>query len=472
MDSRCTRSCYQCPVCIGPLQVSATQPTSDANLPSPEGQPNSTGGPYALFCQYCNWSSTEIGIQFDRPSGIHAQLSKLNNGGTAKITIRDIKERRKENPDEPLLSDDEVDHDLQFASLKAFYQEQLADTNTSLSGMPLHQSVGFSSPAALSRIMSLYTGRGHAGRIQQGPADVIREALSSEEGLKIAQLDETSMVKKLIHQGWQATTSSEQRDHQISAARFQDELRPIPYLLRTKRSKRCPTCRHIISKPENKVTSTRFKIRLVAKSYIPSITIRPMQPSAAPVPVTSRPTINEEPPLKPSRPYQYILTFKNPLFESIKVTLATPNTTPGRFASKVTLLCPEFEVDANTDMWDDALKDDGRDKARNRDEGAGQGDIAKIWERGRNWVSIVLEVVPASLRPEHQTLLGVAKEDVNDTPLGEDDDILEIPMFIRMEWEADAQHDMGTPHGKDKDAKEKKELAYWCVLGVGRISHE
>ncbi|GAO13085.1 hypothetical protein UVI_02024470 [Ustilaginoidea virens] len=473
MVSRCTRSCYQCPVCVGPLQAGSLQPVSDPSALGPDGQPGSSRGPYALFCQYCNWSSTEIGIEFDRPSGIHSQLGKVNNGGTAKITVKDVKERRKENPDEPRLPDGQVDHDLQFACLKAFYQEQLAETNTSLTGTPLHDGVGFASPAALSRIMSLYTGgRGsHARRLPHGPANVMREALNSEEGLKLAQLDESASIKKLVHEGWHATASTEQRENQPLPLRFVDELRPIPYLLRTKRSKRCPVCRHIISKPENKVTSTRFKIRLVAKSYIPTITIRPMQPTAQPVPVTSRPLKNEEAPLTPLKPYQYILTFKNPLFDSIKVTLATPNTTPGRFASKVTVLCPEFEVDANVDMWDDALKDAGRDGRRNG-AGVGQGDAAKIWERGRNWVSIVLEVIPPSLRTAHRGFFGDAKQDVDDSPLKEDEDILEIPMFVRIEWETDVQHDMGSVSGKDKEAREKRELAYWCVLGIGRISHD
>ncbi|KAG6038583.1 hypothetical protein E4U41_004033 [Claviceps citrina] len=472
--NRCTRSCYQCPVCIGPLQVGALHPPSEANALALEGQQNPSGGPYALFCQYCNWSSTEIGIDFDRPSGIHSQLTKLDNGGARKITVKDVKERRKEYPEEPPIPDDQVDRDLQFATLKSFYQEQLTDTNASLGGMPLHDSVGLSSPAALSRIMSLYTGRGHAGRLQRGPTDVMREALHTEEGLKLALLDESALVKKMVSLGWGATTSADQRQNQLSSSRFQDELRPIPYLLRTKRSKRCPSCRHIISKPENKVTSTRFKIRLVAKSYIPTITIRPMQPTAAPVPVTSRPATNEEAPLTPLKPYQYILTFKNPLFDGIKVTLATPNTTPGRCASKVTVLCPEFEVGANVDMWDDALKDAGRD-GRHSADGAGQGDAAKIWERGRNWVSIVLEVIPASLRLGN-TRKSSGRADVHeaddDGPLKEDEDVLEIPMFVRMEWEADCQNDMGAASGRDKEAREKRELAYWCVLGVGRISHD
>ncbi|KAM4057197.1 dynactin p62 family protein [Hirsutella rhossiliensis] len=434
--NRCTRSCYQCPVCIA------------------ESQPSSTGGPFALFCQYCNWSSKETGIEFERSGGLYSQLAKMNNGGAPKVTIKEVKERRKEHPDEPPLPDDEVDRDLQFASLKAFYQEQLADARASLGGVPLPDGVGFSSPANLTRIMSLYTGRGHHGKTHKGPSDVVREALNTDEGLKLEQLDESNSIKKLTHGGWDATNSRRQRESQ---------LEPM-------RSKRCPVCRHIISKPENKVTSTRFKIRLVAKSYMPTITIRPLNPTAAPVPVGSRPGPTEEAPLTPMKPYQYILTFKNPLFDNIKVTLATPSTTPGRFASKVTVLCPQFEVNANTDMWDDALKEDGREGGRKGEDGPSQGEAGKIWERGRNWVSIVLEVIPASLRAEHS--MGLGKDGAADDPPRDDEDILEIPMFVRIEWEADAHNDMGTGADKDKETREKRELAYWCVLGVGRISHE
>ncbi|KAF7563957.1 hypothetical protein G7046_g137 [Stylonectria norvegica] len=469
--NRCTRSCYQCPICIGPLQAIPLQPSPDANLLGADTA-TTNGGPYALFCQYCNWSSTEIGMEFDRPSGIHAQLVKMKNGGGHKVTAKEVKERRKENPDEPPLPDDQLDSDLHFANLKSFYQTQLADANASLSGMPLlNDNIGFASPAALSRIMSLYTGHGHHGRRQQGPSDVMREALTTEEGLKLAQLDESDAIKRLQQGGWDETASREQNLCQAEAAHFHDGLRPTPYLLRTKRSKRCSVCRHIISKPENKVTSTRFKIRLVAKSYIPKITIQPLIPTSRPGPVTSRPYFPEEPTLQPLKPYQYILTFKNPLFDSIKVTLATPNTTPGRFSSKVTVLCPQFEVDANTDMWDDALKDDGRDRRRKGEESNGLAEAGKIWERGRNWVSIVLEVVPASLRLQGPGL-GGGDDEADTSPLKEDEDILEIPMFVRMEWDADSQQDVGTVPGKDKETREKRELAYWCVLGVGRISHE
>lgn len=435
------------------------QTEPEANLLTAENAPTSTHGPFALFCQYCNWSSSEIGLEFDRPSGIPSQLAKLKNGGEPRITARDVKERRKENPDQPPVPDELVDTELQFSALKSFYQSQLSDSSGSVGGLSFGgDGMGFSSPAALTRIMSLYTtGRGPQGRMQQGPPDVMREALNTFDGLKLAQLDESTDVKKLLEGGWDETVSRDQRRAQLEPARFQDELRPTQCILRTKRSKRCSVCRHIISKPENKVASTRFKIRLVARSYIPTITIRPLQPTAAGIPVGLRPDIPVEDPMKPLQPYQYILTFNNPLFENIKVTLATPNNTPGRFSSKVTLLCPQFDVDANTDMWDDALRDDDRDKK----DGSGQAEVGKIYERGRNWVSVILEVIPPSLRAAGEGDVG---------PLKADEDILEIPMFVRMEWETEAQNDV--PSGRDKEAREKRELAYWCVLGVGRISHE
>ncbi|KAL2213138.1 dynactin subunit [Sarocladium strictum] len=471
--NRCTRSCYQCPNCIAPLQVSTLQAKDESGLLSADGTSAAAQGPYALICTYCNWASTEVGIEFDRPSGIHSQLAKLQNGGQPRLTAKDVKDRRNKNPDEPMLPDEMVDAEMQFANLRDFYQAQLGDAKNPMGGMSLGDNMGFSSPAALSRIMSLYTGRGHQGdRAQHGHPDTMRESRNTEEGMKMAQLDESSSIKKLMAADWDTTLNKEQRSLQMEQTRFQVDMRPIPCLLRTKRSKRCPVCRHIITKPENKVTSTRFKIRLVAKSYIPTTSIRPLHPTAQPIPVTSRPMLPEEELLKPLKTYQYVVTFKNPLFENVKVTLAAPNKTPGRFSSNITVLCPQFEIDANIDMWDDALRDDAADDKKKNDESNGQAAAGKVWERGRNWVSIIVEVVPPSLRTEHLDLTVGKGEVVDRSPLRDGEDVVEIPMFVRLEWEADAQHEVGSAPGRDKEAREKRELAYWCVLGVGRVSRE
>ncbi|KAL2161779.1 hypothetical protein VTH06DRAFT_7563 [Thermothelomyces fergusii] len=489
--NRCTRSCFQCPICIGPLVVTTIETKPDPSLlAAPDATASPYSGPYALTCSYCHWSSTEVGLKFDKPNSIHAQLAKLRNGGSPRLTAKERKERRKDpvyrsqgtSAGEGEASVREsLDLETQFANLKAFYQNQLADPNSMGTGLAALGDLGFSSPVSLSRLMSIYTGGSLQDRKTKSRVGAMREAIRPDEGLQIANLDESAAIEALRSEGYDGTASASQlaeqppnlgEAHLHGRGRFVSELRPIPYLLRTKRSKRCPICRHIISKPESKIQTTRFRIRLVASSYIPTITVRPLSLSAtgAGSSASASGAAVAGAPLEPLKPAHFLLTFKNPIFETVKVTLGAPAETPGRFASKVTVLCPVFEIDANTDMWDEALKESGGESGGGRggngaDEGGQQLEAGKIWERGRNWVSIAVEVVPAQLKVEP-----------GDAPLREDEDVLEVPLSVRIEWEGEAGGDDVIPSSaaaKDKgEAKEKRELSYWCVLGLGRIRRE
>lgn len=375
--------------------------------------------------------------------------------------------------DAPKLDPNEVlDPESQFSNLKSFYQSQIAEASpTSALGFT-GGDYGYGSPGALSRIMGLYTGGNFADKKVKSKKANFREARDALEGLQIMDpAKEGETIKKLQEEGWAGTTSLDQKAEQLSIAPFVSDLRPIAYVLRTKRSKRCKTCRHILSKPESKVQTTRFRIRLVALNYIPSITIKPLQPLAP----------SQRSLLTPLKPTQFLLTFKNPLFESVKVNIATPAQTPGRFASKVTVLCPQFEVGANTDAWEEALREGGKgtggEKRRTKaeaHEGQAQAEAGKIWERGRNWVSVVVEVIPASLRIEGPDFLKTEEQKRDGGPLREDEDVVEIPVFVRVEWEADAAQDDagGLASMREKDGREKRELAYWCVLGVGRTAQD
>lgn len=411
---------------------------------------------------------------------------------------------------------EKLDVETQFANLKSFYQSQLADASDK-GGLSSLGDLGIGSPGSLSRIMSLYTGSGLLGdKKAKSRSNVMREALEPDEGLQVADLDETKAIERLHQSAWDETASHNQTTSQPPVnvcepnlhgrGRFVDELRPVAYLLRTKRSKRCPVCRHIVSKPEAKVTNTRFRIRLVAGSYIPSISMRPLQATSLSQSISGNPFAGTStsapagPPalLAPLRPVQYLLTFKNPIFEPVRVTLATPSVTPGRFASKVTVLCPEFEIDANTDVWDEALKDRRsllqqqmqqqqlQQQQREDTPGGGTGqpsvEPGKVWERGRNWVTIVVEVVPASLERARTNASLVrtgsggwglgTKRELDMGPLRPDEDVLEIPMFVRLEWETDAAGDEGRAGDSKGDGREKRELAYWCVMGLGRVSQD
>ncbi|PQE13036.1 dynactin p62 family protein [Rutstroemia sp. NJR-2017a BBW] len=480
--NRCTRSCFQCPICISPLTVSAFE-SSD-----PSATTAST--PYILHCSYCMWSSREIGIQFDKPNSVFSQLAKIKNGGEPVISSRerrrDREERRSSLATMTILEDAEeltekaqmdplekLDAESQFANLKLFYQGQLADSNPS-SALGFSSDYGYGSPGALTRIMGLYTGGSFSDKKTKSKGGNMREANDAPDGLQIFDpSSEAAAVAQLHAEGWSGTMSPSQRLNQPTPpTRFLSSLRPIPYLLRTKRSKRCRTCRHILTKPESKVQTTRFRIRLIALSYIPSISLSPLPPNPSIV-------------LLPLRPTQFLLTFKNPLFDPIKVSLATKVRTTDRHASKVILLCPQFDVGANTDMWDEALQDGstgagGKDPSQRErratvssEMGAEGGEAhGKPWDKGRNWTSVVVEVTPGRWGGTSAGF-GAGKEIVE--RLDEDEDLCEIPVFVRVEWETDAGGDEPGAGGgaagreREKEGREKRELAYWCVLGVGKI---
>lgn len=466
---RCTRSCFQCPLCIGPLAVQSLEPAPEPSnaLLTPDNATPAAPGPWVLCCSYCNWSSSEIGVKFDKPQSIFGQLSKLRNGngpGDQTGTAGDVVPTKMGGESEM------ASPRARFAAMKSFYQSQLANSNTTANGIGGSLGdYGYSSPNTLSRIMSLYSGGNVSAMKTKAKPTTIREADAYDEGFTISNLDESRSISALRQGGYDGTVTRPQAVAQVEEGpHFTGDLWPIPHLLRSKRAKRCPVCRHILSKPEAKVNNTRWRIRLVAGNYVPSITIQSLAPTDMPGQPESTSTT-----LTPLKPAQFLLTFKNHMFDQIKVSLATPATTPGRFSSRVTVLCPQFTIDANSDDYDinEVLREDRR---RDRADSMHQVEAGKVWERGRNWVSIVVEVIPPSLRIESKPSVlrkeGEPPEDLS--PLKEDEDVLEIPMFVRLEWESEASQDQGSvgTAGKEKDAKEKRELAYWCVLGLGRIS--
>ncbi|MCJ1372561.1 hypothetical protein MMC20_003786 [Loxospora ochrophaea] len=433
---------------------------------------NGMSGPWILACDYCNWTTLDIGIQFDRPNNIHSQLAKVIRNPLKPSS------NSPTEPDPPSLTLQPLSPEQRFSSLRTFYTNQLSQSSASAN--PLLTPLGdfnYSSPSSLARIMSLYTGLGSYGKKASKPT-TMREALSPSEGLLPHNpAHDAAIINRLRTEGWSSTTSPTQQSEQphspLSPPRFTSDLLPVPALLRTKRSKRCRTCRHILVKPEPKVQSTRYRIKLLAIHNVPSISLKPLHPSSSSSSSSHLSSSSSTSPpqqqqqqqqqqldltaLPPTRPLQFLLTLKNPMFDPVKISLATPRLTPGRFPSRVTILCPQFEIGPNTDVWDEAL-------ATSAAAGGVTGGVAeagKVWDRGRNWTSVVLEVVPALIEEGGGDAAGLEED--------EDEDVLEIPVFVRVEYESEAQGEEGGDGG-GKERREKRELAFWCVLGVGRIA--
>ncbi|KAF2201830.1 hypothetical protein GQ43DRAFT_20103 [Delitschia confertaspora ATCC 74209] len=503
--NRCARNCYNCPVCISPMTVN--------ELPKDPSEDDGNG-PFYLYCNYCHWSTIEIGIEFERHTQITHQLQRIANGGKPIPTPKEReKERERRRESEWKRKDDipeiNVSHDVDpepspddtFAALASFYKGQIQASTTSSPFSP--HDLDFSSPSSFSRIMNMYTSTSSKKTKREKPTPM-REAASTFEGLTLHDsTTDSDAIDRIRREGWSITLSPAQKHAQPNPnIRFTSELRPIATLLRTKRGKRCRNCRHILSKPEAKITSTRYKIKLLALNHIPKLHLRALPPPAS----TPQPTFGSsiltplpiQPPfdydhLKPGIPTHFLLTLTNPLFDPIRVTLATPSTTPGKVHSRVTILCPQFEIGANTDVWDDAMSSTITPIRRGSvvgPDGQIQSGIeaGKVWDKGRNWTSIVMEVLPGFLderqRPSDLSSSfssdrgGVAENDGHlgwvddeDEELGVDDDVLEIPIFVRLEFESDAMGEervVGEDRGKGD--KVKREEAFWSVVGVGRIA--
>ncbi|KAI9658915.1 MAG: hypothetical protein M1821_001875 [Bathelium mastoideum] len=552
---RCTRSCFNCPICASNLAIVSQNEETD-KLPegsNPFDKGQQAGGNYFLHCPYCSWSSIEIGIHFDKGKDIYDQLQRIKNGGRVVLSQKDkereqLKLRRQisrgsisqfEEPEAPKVAETEGhppdNHDL-FANLNSFYRNQLIESagGSTLGGaFGALSDYGYGSPGTLSRIMSMYGSNLGPRRARDKPIPM-REAQSEAEGLRLTEdNNEEKIVEDMANLGWDATTTSEQRlahPDNMNATLVSD-LRPVATLLRTKRSKRCRDCRRILVRPEPKVSNIRYKIKLLAMNYVPSIRLRPLTapatlispathpltPAARPIsskstltPTTSATTSTIEPSvsldaIRPAKPLSLLLTLHNPLFDPIKVTLATPSLTSPLAAnapasrSRVTILCPQFEVGASGDLWDEALDVGGKDaKDKNikdaaaalegQSAGQKQAEAGKVWERGRNWTSVVVEVLPgvvdssifmaSGLPGKEQDRMTSDVNEENETRVrfaGEDADVLEIPLYVRVEYETDAGPGEGAVVGEKaaggtRERKEQRELEYWCVLGVGRIA--
>ncbi|KAF2845890.1 dynactin-like protein Arp1 p62 subunit RO2 [Plenodomus tracheiphilus IPT5] len=476
--NRCTRNCFNCPVCISPLIVNV--------LDNPEAPPGA-GDRHILACPYCHWSTLETGIEFEKHTGVYAQIARIANGGKPIPTQKERdkeRERRKDHEaksretrvlsppaDEPIAATsgslDPPTRDDLFSNLSAFYKSQL-EAQAPSNSLFAAGDVNFSSPSAYTRIMNLYSTT-TAKKQKRSKPTPMREAASELEGLSIHDpASDIASIERIKRDGWTATLSPTQKREQINPhVQFEDELRPVPTLLCTRRTKRCRSCRQIVAKPESKITSTRYKIKILALSHIPRISIRALPITSTGLPSTSTQSspVNYNA-LRSGVATHFLLTLSNPLFDPIRVTLATSSRTPGRVQSRVTILCPQFDVGKNTDVWDDALSStvapERRGSLLNAD---GQIEAGKVWDKGRNWTTVAIEVVPGFLRST--TGFGAADEEFD-----EDDDLLEISIFVRLEFEADVTADergLGDSRGS-KGEKERREEAFWTVVGAGRIA--
>lgn len=192
--------------------------------------------------------------------------------------------------------------------------------------------------------------------------------------------------------------------------------------LHCKRSKRCPSCTHILIKPEQKAQSVRYKIKLVAANYLPAIN--------AILPNFQKPTVTSDaakrtlmkvspqsiddstipPGLVAGKTYPFHLALTNPLYDPIQVRLSVQrvHVTTGESSEKarrppfaISLPTSPFHIAAFAEAWeyedDDDMQVDNDDhetgmKNRDKDARAKTKNIG-VLERRANVTLIGGEVI-------------------------------------------------------------------------------
>ncbi|KAG9290787.1 hypothetical protein G9A89_011750 [Geosiphon pyriformis] len=433
--NRCARNCFQCPICQNTLSVVASTepPLASPVTSTPQPVVAQTGGaPFYLFCSVCRWDSQEIGMTFEKATGLALQLQKTEDDRA------DVKE---------------------FDHLKEHFEKHLR-MNAPSTTLPTQ----LLSIPGMSSFSSRYGGTGLAHAQQKSddvnPYDAVVNVKDDEKLLDdLIHLDNVNLI-----------STFSQRTNQLSDQPYRvEKLQPQRIHLRTKRVKRCRSCRHILIKPEQKAQATKFKIKLVALNYIPKITVAKL------------------PPLILQQTVQVVLKFSNPHLDDIIVSLSAKEEIEDY--GKVKLLATNFNIGPYNELLEYDDEEFSTEKLTSRSRPASRASFVSkpdpgIVEKKGNYTSVIVEITPLKETDEFKfPLLVTHTRKVLDT-----DNVETSEPQPRIVSNAESTVDKITKNDDDINNFETstiginpalaeseppfKRLHFWTVIGLGTVLKE
>ncbi|UZJ52752.1 hypothetical protein CBS101457_002072 [Exobasidium rhododendri] len=339
---------------------------------------------------------------------------------------------------------------------------------------------------------------GVIGRREQDRLDFLQEQ-ENESGI-------SSLVQR-----WQTPA--------VQSVRIED-IGPSRVPLKTKQTKRCPACRHIIVKSDPKAQSSRYKIKLMALNYLPELQIRP--PTTASM-ILNKNTAEDnrrrssimssrrreagergdEENLHPGRSYLFEASFLNPLDDAMTVKLhiakqagnvdgthtsdsdlrADENTLPDYTLMPTT---SAFPISAFSEVWELDEEDndlfesvskapqprkmgDGVDDLDDLDDDL-EEDLANDLEHKRSRTGV------SDKRERKRKGDGIIKRKGHETTIGlelalgrEASGEIEFAMQVTYHYLPEAGDDH-LPRSKKED--QAKSFSFWTVIRLGKISND
>nr|KAJ3419152.1 hypothetical protein HK105_007340 [Polyrhizophydium stewartii] len=306
----CGRNCFSCPLCTSVLSVVAGSSAdgqdvgaagSGSSIPG-LGAMSSGSSIYYLSCPTCRWDSQDSGIRFDRPTGLAAQLAKIDVDTPQMLEFEHLREH--------------------YDKIARMFRQPAGAGSAlgSLGSSPFLSTSSFAASVLLEP--SLRLSRNKPDKkvtpyepIAKGPS---REIDQVAEAMAVPLEDLTTLEQRLRQADGMVPLKIPQR-----------------VALRTKRGKRCLACEHIIVKPEPKASSIRFSVKMVAFDRVPRIRIGPDLPPS---------------PLVVGDPFTVTLRVVNPSSNRVVVALdyqpPDPATCSVVFSQRIVDLAPVV------DSWD------------------------------------------------------------------------------------------------------------------------
>ncbi|KAG1780517.1 dynactin p62 family-domain-containing protein [Suillus placidus] len=411
--NRCARNCFSCPICRSTLQVVASDPPDGGDGRPSVSLSNVGEPPFFLYCNHCRWDSAEVGITFEKPTGLAAQLQKFEDSAPESLEFERLKEHF-----EPFLRTSSLSSSLSHVPSTSSHHLPTSSATAAASAALARDvpGVGKYNPLARSRV-----GRDRTANKDEMPEyksrmeiGVLGQLGSEGDGSDVEALRRMELAEEIasLEQRWGNSWTTSLRT---------SDLRPLRIPLHSKVSKRCPTCRHILIKPEQKAQSVRYKIKLVAANYLPAMTValpHTQGADAARRPQAKAPSASDDRnagAMMAGKSYPFHLALTNPLYDPIQVRLSvqrmhvtavTDSTAPEkarRTPFAISLPTSSFPVAAFAEAWeydddDDmfGLEDDelGLEMGRTRDkDGKGKVKTVGVLEKRANVTVVGGEVV-------------------------------------------------------------------------------
>lgn len=301
--NKCT-NCFECPCCFQTLSTRAghtpirVMPTEGEDGKDLKTTPKKV---YYLFCSLCRWSSRDAGIPDQLfatggwPEQENPHTHRINNLIDYHKILASIEKQQKEK--EKFQSKRTYMHIAALSITSAAVRKKI---NRRIIPQAPTQSSAQPQPAVASE------------DVEELPLDIFTKEVD---------------INKV-------TTLEQRLKHPDVQAERVDELRPQHRQLLVKRSQRCRTCEHSVTKSDLCSQSTKFKIQLSAFYHVPELRI-----------VTCEP-------LRRGKSSELLLKFCNPTQHQTQVSLLaldTPMTPP-----------PELETDKDEFKQDNSEGTDSR----------------------------------------------------------------------------------------------------------------